>query len=98
MTPLSGQAGCAAPVSACPLAGALGLHFRGLQEVGAGNIGLVALLIAPVSAGFGALLLHERLPADGFLGTVLLLTGLVVLDGRAEVPLTRAQRFLSGCR
>lgn len=59
------------------------LFYRVLQEVGASNIGLVTLLIAPVAAVLGAILMHERLSAGTLTGTALLIIGLVVLDGRA---------------
>ncbi|WP_413875625.1 DMT family transporter [Albidovulum sp.] len=65
------------------------LFYRVLQEVGASNIGLVTLLIAPIAAALGALLMHERLSADALTGTVLLIVGLAVLDGRAQRLLRR---------
>ena len=58
------------------------LVFRVLQIVGAGNLGLVTLLIAPVAVILGALVYGEALPPAAYLGLLLLATGMLVLDGR----------------
>ena len=59
------------------------LFYTILQLAGAGNLGLVTLLIAPVAVVLGAVLFHEALPPQAFAGMVLLTLGMVVLDGRA---------------
>ena len=58
------------------------LFYTILQEAGAGNLGLVTLLITPFAILFGAVLFHESLPSHAFGGLALLMFGLVVLDGR----------------
>jgi drug/metabolite transporter (DMT)-like permease len=58
------------------------LFYTILQEAGAGNLGLVTLLITPFAILFGAVLFHETLPSHAFGGLALLMFGLVVLDGR----------------
>ncbi len=58
------------------------LFYTILQEAGAGNLGLVTLLITPFAILFGAVLFHESLPPQAFGGLALLMLGMVVLDGR----------------
>ena len=67
------------------------LFYTVLQAAGAGNLGLVTLLVAPFAVLFGAILLGETLPAAAFAGLALLTLGMMVIDGR---PLTwLAARF-----
>ncbi|MBI1172662.1 EamA family transporter [bacterium] len=61
------------------------LFYTILQMAGAGNLGLVTLLIAPVAVLSGALFFSETLPPAALAGLALLTLGLVVIDGR---PLT----------
>jgi drug/metabolite transporter (DMT)-like permease len=58
------------------------LFYTVLQQAGAGNLGLVTLLIAPIAVLLGAALFHEALPPQAFAGLVLLTLGMVTLDGR----------------
>lgn len=58
------------------------LFYTILQQAGAGNLGLVTLLITPFAILFGALLFDETLPPQAFAGVALLTLGMVVLDGR----------------
>ena len=58
------------------------IFFRLIAETGATNTSLVTLLV-PVSASvLGALVLNESLTLLQFGGMLLLLLGLIVLDGR----------------
>lgn len=65
-------------------AGAYLLYYRVLAMAGAGNLGLVTLLVAPVAIVLGALVLNEALPGRAYAGFGLLALGLLVIDGRAE--------------
>ena len=65
------------------------LFYNVLQVAGAGNLGLVALLIAPVAVLLGAIFFHEALPPTAFAGMALLTLGMVVIDGRPLQWLTR---------
>ncbi len=65
------------------------LVFRVLQLVGAGNFGLVTLLIAPVAVVLGAVTYGEALPHTAYLGLALLAAGMLVLDGRLLDRFTR---------
>lgn len=58
------------------------LFYTVLQEAGAGNLGLVTLLIAPVAVLFGALFFDETLPPEAFAGLALLTLGMITIDGR----------------
>ena len=58
------------------------LFYTILQQAGAGNLGLVTLLITPFAILFGAVLFRETLPPQAFAGVALLTLGMVVLDGR----------------
>ena len=58
------------------------LFFRIMAAAGATNTSLVTLLVPPSAILAGMLFLGERLTALGVLGMVLVLFGLVVLDGR----------------
>ena len=64
------------------------LFYTVLQAAGAGNIGLVTLLIAPVAVLLGATFFHEALPPTAFAGMALLTLGMVVIDGRPLAWLT----------
>ncbi|MBN9054881.1 DMT family transporter [Shinella sp. NM-101] len=59
------------------------LFFRIMAAAGATNTSLVTLLVPPSAILSGMLFLGERLTPLGILGMVLVLLGLVVLDGRA---------------
>ncbi|MEO6299845.1 MAG: EamA family transporter, partial [Paracoccaceae bacterium] len=59
------------------------LYYQVLQTAGAGNLGLVTLLVAPVAVVLGTVVYGEALPATAYLGLVLLAAGMLVLDGRA---------------
>lgn len=58
------------------------LFFRIMAAAGATNTSLVTLLVPPSAILSGMLFLGERLTPLGILGMVLVLLGLVVLDGR----------------
>jgi drug/metabolite transporter (DMT)-like permease len=53
-----------------------------IPRAGAGNTALITLLVAPVAIVLGALVLHEKLPTNAYLGFGLLALGLILLDGR----------------
>jgi drug/metabolite transporter (DMT)-like permease len=63
-------------------AGAYLLYFRVLAAAGSGNTLLVTLLIPPVAIALGAIVRHEALPPQALAGFALLVSGLLVLDGR----------------
>ena len=58
------------------------LFYTVLQAAGAGNLGLVTLLIAPVAVLLGAAFFGETLPPTALAGMALLTLGMVVIDGR----------------
>ena len=58
------------------------LFYRVLQLAGAGNLGLVTLLVAPVAVALGAITYHETLPATAYAGFAIIAAGMLVLDGR----------------
>ncbi|WP_428522598.1 DMT family transporter [Roseibium sp.] len=58
------------------------MYFRLLAEAGATNASLVTLLVPASALFFGWLLLGEELSAIQLAGFALLLSGLVVIDGR----------------
>lgn len=62
------------------------LFYAVLTLAGAGNLGLVTLLVAPVAIALGALLFGERLSAGALAGFGLIALGLAVLDGRIPLP------------
>lgn len=62
------------------------LFYAVLTLAGAGNLGLVTLLVAPVAIGLGAVIFGERLSAGAFVGFALIALGLAVLDGRIRWP------------
>ena len=58
------------------------LYYRVLTKVGAGHTGLVTLLIAPIAAILGAIILNEELGLGALAGMALLSLGLLLIDGR----------------
>ncbi len=58
------------------------LFYTVLAEAGAGNLGLVTLMIAPIAVLVGAAFLNETLPPQAFAGLALLTLGMVTIDGR----------------
>ncbi len=58
------------------------LFYQVLALAGAGNLGLVTLMIAPLAIALGALAFGEILPPAAYLGFLLLALGLLVIDGR----------------
>lgn len=58
------------------------LYYRVLAMAGAGNVGLVTLLVAPIAIVLGAAVLGETLHTAAYLGFALLAAGLLVIDGR----------------
>jgi drug/metabolite transporter (DMT)-like permease len=56
------------------------IFYTILAEAGAGNLGLVTLLIAPVAVILGALLYGETLPPQAFAGLALITGGLLVMN------------------
>lgn len=57
-------------------------YYRALRIAGAGNVGLVTLMVAPVSVALGAAFFGESLTAADYAGFLLLAAGLIVIDGR----------------
>lgn len=58
------------------------LLYRLIGEVGASNTSIVTLLVAPVAIVVAAVLLHERLAPNAFIGFAIVGLGLMILDGR----------------
>ncbi len=58
------------------------LYYVLLTMMGAGNISLVTLLVAPVAIVLGAVTFGEALPLTAFIGFALLATGLVILNSK----------------
>lgn len=65
------------------------LFYGILRLAGAGNLGLVTLLVAPIAILLGALIYGERLPPTAWAGFALIALGLMVLDGRLPLPKRR---------
>lgn len=65
------------------------LFYAILRLAGAGNLGLVTLLVAPVAIVMGALIYGERLPPGALAGFALIALGLMVMDGRIPLPRRR---------
>lgn len=63
-------------------AGAYLLYYRILAAAGSANTMIVTLLIPPVSIVLGAIVLHETLSPNVYIGLGLLALGLAILDGR----------------
>ncbi len=66
------------------------LFYAVLRLAGAGNLGLVTLLVAPVAIVLGTLIFGERLSLGALAGFGLIALGLLVMDGRIPLP---ARRF-----
>ena len=58
------------------------LFFRILTSAGGTNVMLVTLLIPPSAILLGVLILGEKMTSNQLLGMVVILSGLVVIDGR----------------
>lgn len=58
------------------------LYFRLIATAGASNAMLIALLMPPVAIVLGVLFLNESLSGGQVAGMALILTGLVIIDGR----------------
>jgi drug/metabolite transporter (DMT)-like permease len=58
------------------------IFYLVLSRAGAGNLGLVTLLIAPFAILFGALAFGESLSPRAYAGFALLAAGMLVIDGR----------------
>lgn len=65
------------------------LFYAVLRLAGAGNLGLVTLLVAPVAILLGALIFGERLAPGALAGFALIALGLLVMDGRIPLPRPR---------
>lgn len=74
------------------------LYFRILALAGAGNLGLVTLLIVPVAIVLGALVYGETLGYGDFAGFALLALGLLVLDGRLAGRFKKAREIPDASR
>ena len=57
------------------------LYYTIMAEAGAGNTGLVTLLLAPVAVFLGWAIFGESLPPSAFAGLGLITCGLILLDG-----------------
>jgi drug/metabolite transporter (DMT)-like permease len=57
------------------------LYYGVLQRAGAGNASLVTLMIAPVAVILGAVIYREALAPHVYLGMVLILAGMGLIDG-----------------
>lgn len=69
------------------------IFFKILAAAGATNLLLVTLLVPPSALVLGVFVLGERPNANAFMGLVLILAGLLVIDGRLGRRLTT---FLAG--
>ncbi|MCX7888550.1 MAG: DMT family transporter, partial [Rhodobacteraceae bacterium] len=58
------------------------LYYAVLARAGAGNLGLVTLMVVPVAIALGALVYRERLLAQEYAGFLVIALGLMVLDAR----------------
>lgn len=65
------------------------LYYAVLARAGAGNLGLVTLLIPPFAIALGALVYHEALAPRAWAGFGLLAFGLLLLEGRLRRPAFR---------
>lgn len=65
------------------------LYYRVLARAGSGSLMLCTLLIPPVAITLGALVRDETLPANAYVGFMILALGLIILDGRALAWLRR---------
>ena len=80
---LSGKTWLAlAYVSLAATALAYMLYYQVLAIAGSGNLMLVTLLLVPVAIVAGAVALQETLPPQAYGGFVLLILGLLIIDGR----------------
>lgn len=68
------------------------IYFRILSTAGSTNLLLVTLLVPPGAVIWGALLLGERVGWDGLLGMLLIIAGLMAIDGRPWEWLRRLVR------
>ncbi|MEP2642737.1 DMT family transporter [Roseobacter sp.] len=73
-------------------AGAYLLYYYVLARAGSGNLLLVTLLIAPIAITLGALVRHETLGPNAYLGFGILALGLAVLDGRLWAAFGKGQK------
>jgi drug/metabolite transporter (DMT)-like permease len=67
------------------------VYFALILYAGAVNASLVTLLVPPVALLLGGLFLHERLGWGAVAGMVLILVGLVALDGRLTKIIRRSR-------
>jgi len=58
------------------------LYFRILASAGATNFSLVTMLVPPTAILLGILVLSENLQGHYLLGLMLIIAGLMVIDGR----------------
>ena len=58
------------------------LYFRILASAGATNLSLVTMLVSPTAILLGILVLGENLQGHHLLGLMLIVAGLMVIDGR----------------
>ena len=68
------------------------LYYRVLAMAGSGNLMLVTLLLTPFAILLGAWLLSEALHPSAFVGFGLLVTGMLILDGRVWRLLVKRDR------
>lgn len=72
------------------------LYFRLLATAGATNMLLVALLV-PISAIIlGAVLLDERLQTRQYVGALIVVAGLAVVDGRLPSYMAKRSMLIAG--
>jgi len=58
------------------------LYFRILASAGATNLSLVTMLVPPTAILLGILVLGENLQGHHLMGLMLIIAGLIVIDGR----------------
>ncbi len=80
---MPGPVGAAGIAYLVLLASAFGyrLYYTILAEAGAGNTGLVTLLLSPVAVLLGWAFFGETLPPSAFVGLGLISAGMILLDG-----------------
>jgi len=67
------------------------LYYRVLAMAGSGNLMLVTLLIPPIAIVLGAIVLQEAIAITALIGFAFIALGMIILDGRLAVKLSRSK-------
>ena len=68
------------------------LYYRVLQQAGSGNLMITTLMIPPIAIILGAAVLGEKLGWHAIIGFLILVIGLLVIDGRILYILRRVKK------